>query len=434
MGAGLREKITQSYGRSCQVCSLAEDDEQPSIVNGLIDDALREVYATSGKGHMQALFDVTNKPIKEAIKKGFGDTEWGKPNYAFLEQLQNNGAAFAARKTGHQVRDLTRALYDEDGNLKTWSKFKADAQGIVEEYNQTWLHTEYDTAVRRARIASIWCDTEGSERYNNMRWLPSRSTYRREAHVPFYDRVFTRDNPVWNSGPGTLWNCKCGIEPTGDPAEDGKAPAIVKPAPGLDNNPGESGEVFTSTHPYYKGLTKAEIKAAKELEKNNSFATMEGDGGFLVHVSKGHNKNELKANLAFAKRLAGIDRADITLLGVINRPGAINYDCIRHALDEQWEMKVPTGANIKNSIQNELKKKERFIFEMNNRHNLTQVYKGLVASFVTNPGRRKSVKIVEFLLGSGRILRFARADLQSKQGISKVIKDHFNGRKAAKQT
>jgi hypothetical protein len=432
VGAGLREKITKSYGHSCQVCSLAEDDGQPPVVNGLINDALREVYATSGKGYMQTLFDVTNKPIKEAIKKGFGDAKWGNPNYIFLEQLQNNGAAFAARKTQHQVRDLTDALYDENGNLKTWSKFKADAQGIVKEYNQTWLHTEYDTAVRRARIASIWCDTEGSERYNNMRWLPSRSAYRREAHVPFYDRVFTRDNPIWNSGPSTLWNCKCGIEPTDDPAEDGKVPPVVKPAPGIDNNPGESGEVFTETHPYYKGLTKAEIKAAKELEKNNAFTTVEGDGGFLVHISKGHNKNELKANLGFAKRLAGVDKADITLLGVINRPEALNYDCIRHAFDERWEMKVPTGANIKNSIQNELKKKERFIFEMNNNHNLAQVYKGLVASFVTNQARRKSVKIVEFLLHDSYVLRFTRADLQSKQSISKVIKDYYNYRKAAK--
>lgn len=432
MGAGLKEKITSLYSHSCQVCNLAEEDEQPPGVDGLIEDALRDVYATSGKGNMQTLFDVTNKPIKEAIKKGFGDVGWGKPNYEFLEQLQNNGAAFAARKTQHQVRDLTRALYDEDGNLKTWSKFKADTQGIVDEYNQTWLHTEYDTAVRRARIASIWRDTEGRELYTNIRWLPSRSAHRREAHVPFYDRVFSRDNPVWNYGPGTLWNCKCGIEPTDDPAEDNATPPAVTPAPGIDNNPGESGEVFTKTHPYYKNLTSVERKAAGELEKNNSFTTVKGDGGFLVHVSKGHNKNELKANLAFAKRLSGIDKADITLLGVINEPGAINYDCFRHAFGERWEMKVPTGANIKNSIQNELKKKERFIFEMNHKHNLVQVYRGLVATFVTNPGRRKSVKIVEFLLNSGQILRFTRADLQDKKGISNVIKGYFNRRKAVK--
>jgi hypothetical protein len=285
--------------------------------------------------------------------------------------------------------------------------------------------------VRRARIASIWCDTEGSELYNNMRWLPSRSAHRREAHVPFYNRVFTRDNAIWNNGPGTLWNCKCGVEPTDEPAENGEVPEAVMPAPGLEGNPGSTGKIFTETHPYYKGLTKAEEKAAKELEKNNSFATVEGDGGFLVHISKGHNKNELKANLAFAKRLAGIDKADITLLGVINRPGVINYDCLRHALGEQWEMKVPIGANLKNSIQRELKKKERFIFEMSHQHNLTQVYKGLVATFVTHKGRGGSVKIVEFLLGDGHILRFTRADLQNRQGISKVIKGYFNGRKVA---
>jgi hypothetical protein len=232
-----------------------------------INNALREVYANGGKGNMQALFDVSNKPLKQAINKGFGPVEWGKPNYDFLQRLQNNGAAFAARKTQHQVRDLTRALYDDDGNLKTWSKFKADAQGIVKDYNQTWLHTEYNTAVRRARIASVWHDSEEAELYVNMRWLPSRSAHRREAHVPFYNRVFKRNNPVWNAGPGTLWNCKCGVEPTDDPAEEGGTPAAVKPAPGIDNNPGESAEIFTQSHPYYKGLTKAEEKAAEKLQK-----------------------------------------------------------------------------------------------------------------------------------------------------------------------
>jgi hypothetical protein len=99
-----------------------------------------------------------------------------------------------------------------------------------------------------------------------MRWLPSRSAYPREAHVPFYNRVFKRDSPVWASGPGTLWNCKCSVEPTDDPAEDGGTPAAVKPAPGIDNNPGESGEIFTKNHPYYKGLSKREIAAAEGLQ------------------------------------------------------------------------------------------------------------------------------------------------------------------------
>lgn len=392
-----------------------------------INDALRDVYANGGKGNMQALFDISNKPLKQAINKGFGPVEWGKPNYDFLQRLQNNGAAFAARKTQHQVRDLTRALYDEDGNLKTWSKFKADAQGIVKDYNQTWLHTEYNTAVRRARLASVWRDTEGSELYNNMRWLPSRSANRREAHVPFYDRVFKRDNPIWNAGPGTLWNCKCGVEPTDDPAEDGGTPAAVKPAPGIDNNPGESGEIFTQSHPYYKGLTKAEEKAAKQLEKNNSFTTVEGDGGFLVHVSKGHNKNELKANLAFAKRLVGIDKADITLLGVINKPGVINYDCIRHVFNEEWELKVPTGNNMTNAIQGELKgtKKQRFAFELTAEHTIRQIFKGIETTFISHRNRAAMVQNLDFLLPSGRLLRFVRKDFETRETLLNAFKSQM---------
>ncbi|MDR3350717.1 MAG: hypothetical protein LBN98_03585 [Prevotellaceae bacterium] len=376
---------------------------------------------------MQSLFDVTNKPLKQAINKGFGKVEWGKPNYEFLQQLQNNGAAFAARKTQHQVRELTKALYDEKGNLKTWSKFKADTQNTVKDYNQTWLHTEYNTAVRRARIASIWRDTEEAELYVNMRWLPSRSANRREAHVLFYNRVFKRDNPIWNNGPGTLWNCKCGLEPTDDPAEDGGTPAAVKPAPGIDNNPGESGEIFTQSHPYYKSLTKAEEKAAAQLEKNNTFTTVEGDGGFLVHISKGQNKHEIKSNLAFAKRLVGIDKADITLLGVINEPGAINYDCIRHAFNEQWELKVPRGNNMQSAIQHELRgtKKHRFAFELTAEHNIRQIFKGIETTFISHKNRAKTIQKLDFLLPSGRLLRFVRKDFDSRISLLNAFKSQM---------
>ncbi|MDR0754216.1 MAG: hypothetical protein LBF04_02395 [Prevotellaceae bacterium] len=183
--------------------------------------------------------------------------------------VSQSGAAFSARKTQQQIRALNNALFDEKGNLKNWSQFKQDAAGIVKNYNQTWLRSEYDIAVRRARLASIWRDAEDNELYTNMRWTPSLTSpeNRRPEHIPFYNRVFRRDDAVWASGPGTLWGCKCGIEPTDDEpdGQSGKLPK-AKPDPGIDNNPGESGEIFTDTHPYYKGLTKKEIAAAKQLE------------------------------------------------------------------------------------------------------------------------------------------------------------------------
>jgi hypothetical protein len=242
---------------------------------------------------------LTNDKIREAIDKGFGKVKFGEPNYKFLEELKNSGAAFSARKTQHQIRALNNALFDEKGNLKNWSQFKQDAAGIVKNYNQTWLRSEYDIAVRRARIASIWRDADDTELYTNMRWTPSLTSpeNRRPEHIPFYNKVFRRDDAVWASGPGTLWGCKCGIEPTDDEpdGQSGKLPK-AKPDPGIDSNPGETGKIFTQTHPYFKGLTKKEIKAAAVLEKNNTFTTIVGDGGYPVHISHGQTPQEVKAN------------------------------------------------------------------------------------------------------------------------------------------
>jgi len=99
------------------------------------------------------LFNLNWHSLNKAVGTGFGEILHNNPDFNFLQELKYNNGVFAAFKTHRQQNDLVSQLLDKDGNLKSFSQFKTDTSTILEEYNQNWLKTEYDTAVIRARMA-----------------------------------------------------------------------------------------------------------------------------------------------------------------------------------------------------------------------------------------------------------------------------------------
>lgn len=83
--------------------------------------------------------------------------------------------------------------------------------------------------------------------------MPSTSLHPGADHRPFWNTIRPIDDPFWSKHrPGDRWNCKCDLtatdeEPTQLPAEDDNS----KPQPGLDNNPGTAGILFSDSHPYF---------------------------------------------------------------------------------------------------------------------------------------------------------------------------------------
>jgi hypothetical protein len=117
-----------------------------------------------------------------------------------------------------------------------------------------WLATERNTAVARTRTAKQWNDfTDDSVKnqlYPNLKWIPSRSAHQREEHIPYYNRVWAKDDPFWRTNqPGSLWNCKCDWIETDEPANG--LNAAVKPAKGLGGNPALTGELFSPDASYF---------------------------------------------------------------------------------------------------------------------------------------------------------------------------------------
>ena len=159
-----------------------------------------------------------------------------------------------------------RRLTDSNGVLKPFNQWLNDVQGIVSHHCGTWLRTEYDTAVIRMQQASDWQRFERDKDIMPcLEWMPSTSLHPGADHKVFWGTVRPVDDPFWTSHrPGDRWNCKCWLQNTDKaptPLPEGMEEKENRPAPGLDNNPGQDAKLFADSHPYiaeaYPGAEEA---------------------------------------------------------------------------------------------------------------------------------------------------------------------------------
>lgn len=219
--------------------------------------------------------------INEAARKGFDESGAVDPDDDFRTAILRNNEVFAAFKVHRMQNDMARLLLDSNGNLKPFEQWRKEVMPIASHQVGQWLRTEYNTAVLRAHQAADWQQFEREKDVlPNLRWMPSTSVNPGKDHMIFWGTVRPIDDPFWNEHrPGDRWNCKCDLSSTDDPVTE--IPDFTRkdnPHPGLDNNPGKDGKLFSDTHPYmanaYPGAKKAverlmgKLDAVREAEES----------------------------------------------------------------------------------------------------------------------------------------------------------------------
>jgi hypothetical protein len=190
--------------------------------------------------------------INQAIDVGY---EAPRKESSFKEELKKNAQVFAAFKSHRMGRDMASRLLDENGEVKSYQQFKQDVEGIVSHHVDQWLHTEYDTAIKRAhKAAEMRQFIDESDVFPNIKWLPSTALNPRESHMPFYNHVWPINDPFWEKHkPGDEWGCQCDWEATDEKVTDnsGLGEAAIKPSRGLNGNPARTGQLISDDHPYF---------------------------------------------------------------------------------------------------------------------------------------------------------------------------------------
>lgn len=244
--------------------------ELPSFLNvrDLVGSALERIFKTRKADVDPDLFEITYKTLEESINIGAGKIEYGKPNFALVEQLKDSAAMFSSAKSLQQGKELAALITRPDGKYRSWDEFKTLAKQVDENYNLHWLKVEHNTAIRKARSAVDWQSyVENADLYPNLKYTPSKAATPSEEHKVYWNIIKPINDVFWTKHlPPSRYNCQCGTEPTDDDPQ-GEVKGVSDPAPGLDNNPGVSGKLFSDKHPYIANLTEEELKYVTKKAK-----------------------------------------------------------------------------------------------------------------------------------------------------------------------
>ncbi|MBR1922150.1 MAG: hypothetical protein IJ838_00150 [Paludibacteraceae bacterium] len=173
------------------------------------------------------------------------------------DRLRANVSRFAAYKAEYISAALNRALNDENTPAADRPKL---ARAVLHTFNR-YQDAERSTTAARARTAKQFEEfqlPDNKRLFPNLKWLPSRSADPRVSHTAFYNHIWSKDDPFWNTNaPGTEWNCKCDIEETDEPLTDNTA--VPQPAVplGLEGNPAKTGEIFTDNASYIRAYSRS---------------------------------------------------------------------------------------------------------------------------------------------------------------------------------
>jgi hypothetical protein len=259
-------------------------DALPDVSSDFVFDdevlkaALKRIYSEDFNPMTQIeenLFNEFWDKLNEATDKGFGTVTPVDHDYEFYQELQYNNAVFAAFKTHRLQNDVAAKLLDENGELKPFEQWLNDVQTIADHQCRTWFKTEYDTAIKRAHIAAEWKQFEQeADILPNLEWIKSTSITPGEDHKIYWGVIRPMVDNFWNEHkPGDRWGCNCGLRSTDK--KPTPMPDIPKesnpdePAPGLNNNPGTDGILFSDTHPYYPPNCAACNLPGKKVLSNN---------------------------------------------------------------------------------------------------------------------------------------------------------------------
>ena len=389
-------------------------------IDKLFNQALRNIYRKKG-GNVplvdESLFNISNAAYQQGIDEQFksAGVEFGKKNQAFINEFKTNAAVFAAFKNHRQTLEISALLLDENGNLRSFYDFKKAVLGttIKADYNQRWLLTEYNTAVRSARMAAKFKKFELVKHlYPNLEFMPSTAANPREEHKEYYGTILPIDHPWWNGHtPPIDWGCECGIRNTDKPVT--AVPEDADPIdPVFDNNPGITGEIVNmKQHPYLKNIPEdvaSEIRKFAD-EKQNSYKTIKTENG-IVRLSPDHGKSEQKENIEIATYFANKYSHEIDLIprSDVHK----SADVYNHTLGYQQEYKLNKRATISaidNAIRSGGKQADHLVIDIKSKIKTGDLENALK----DRVNRAKNIKSVWIKIGKFD-KQYSREDILSK--------------------
>lgn len=232
----------------------------------LFKEALKEIYNGDESVVNKHLFEISNNALQDGLSLAFDGLEWTGDDAEFIEQFRKNTAVFSAFKNHQQTKDIVALLTDDDGNLRSFFKFKKAALKVSQKYNVDWLQTEYNTAVQAARSAVNFRKFQATAHlYPNLEYMLSTSVHKRDSHLAYVGTILPIDHPWWNEHlPPSDWNCHCWVKQTDKRVTDVPSDELINPVMAI--NPAKTASFCKlNKHPYCANTDKGMMAMIEEV-------------------------------------------------------------------------------------------------------------------------------------------------------------------------
>ena len=172
---------------------------------------------------------------------------WGKDYYdeGLPRRFRENFLKFAGAKS----HDLMSKLADINAGNISKDDFVRQAKALVSKHNETWLTTELrycSTSVSAAQDYATYLDD--IDIYPNLKCRTMQDEDVRDSHAA--NEGIIKPVKEWTSMPPFDHGCRCWLEQTIESPTTGRRLQGIK----YNNNPHQSGEVFTQEQSYFKNI------------------------------------------------------------------------------------------------------------------------------------------------------------------------------------
>lgn len=241
----------------------------------MLEDVVKKVWKIKAPPEEidKALTEFFASEFWKAVQKGYGikldDANIGADDVAMLQKLKESVYQFASAKNYAQMKALSEALLNPDGELRTFTEFRTAAAEINNQFSNTWLKSEYNYAVASSQMASKWKQIESAKDVLKLLQYETAGDERvRPEHQELEGVIQPVDSVFWDTYyPPNGWGCRCDtrqlysgkITPLNQIILPDKQPSL------FNYNSGKQKVVFPPGHPYYDGLPDKIKQQAKDL-------------------------------------------------------------------------------------------------------------------------------------------------------------------------
>jgi hypothetical protein len=204
------------------------------------------------------LYQKTGSYLDKGLVEGYGlSFETGTTTEETFLKLRKNLWHFSAAKQYTQNRDILRSFVAPLEQIP-FEDFKKVADPILSNYNNSWLKTEWRTAVSNSQSAREWGDLMEDDTIEFIQYKTQQDILVRHAHRRLNNARYPKGHSFWNTYfPPNGWNCRCF---TVNLDEDTKQNTIDNPPDfGTDQmpkafkiNPGKQQIIYPNSHPYFR--------------------------------------------------------------------------------------------------------------------------------------------------------------------------------------